>query len=496
VVLYILVQVSVTLGVGFALFQNWTLRLESVKSNLVRDANMGNFLVESALTSVAKSLDKTQALFQQAMQAGPLDQKAASQMLVDSYASFQSYNKTEIFGLLFYADKNGVLSAQSRGRPEKIINVSDRRYFSQLREQPQKLRAVGPMVLSRTTGLWVFHLAVPLYDSDGAFDGVLVQQILANDIAAHLNLFVDTREFDQMFTHYDGLDPSFAYPPPGDSATADIPLFRAWSQRKTQEAAAEGVFSWQAGQAGLTDQMLVGGATSSTYALTTYASFPMGRLQRDFWIGNLFLIVYFALGVCFVTVIFWYGYKLSRRLAQAQSESLHDALTTLHNRRALDETLPYLIRQSRRTKAPISVLFVDIDHFRYFNEHFGHESGDIALAAVAHTLRACARRPLDFVCRWGGEEFVLVLPDTDRLAAQSMAERVLVAVRAIELQGFKGHHPKLTVSVGHVTAAMTPDSLQEDLIDGADKAMLIAKSSGRDQRAEHVLGAAAEANPA
>lgn len=484
VVIYLLVQVSVSVGVGVALFQNWTLRKQSVESHLLRDANMGNFLVESALTSAAKSLDNTQAVFQQALRTGPLNQQLASQLLYNGYANFQSYNKSEIFGLLFYADKTGLLFAQSNGKPEKTINVADRQYFSQLRDQPHRQRAVGPMVLSRTTDQWVFHLAVPLYDSSGAFEGALVQQILANDIAAQLNAFVDTREFDQMFTHYDGLNPSFVFPAPGRSATPDNPLFLAWSHSKPAATPQQGVFVLEGVNAGTTAALLVGVATSPTYALMTYTSFPLTQLQHDFWLGNLYLILYFALGVCCVTAIFWYGYQLSRRLAKAQSESLHDALTTLHNRRALDETLPYLLRQSKRNRTPISVLFIDIDHFRYFNENYGHESGDMALSLVASTLRDCARRPLDFICRWGGEEFVLVLPNTDARATQAIADRILRAVREIALHSSNGKPPKITVSVGHVTAIMAEGTIQEDLVDEADKAMLHAKARGRNQAAQ------------
>ena len=488
VVLFVLIQVSVSAGLGIALFQNWRLRLESTQLRLTRNANMGNFLVESALTSAAKSLDNTQALFQQALQKRPLSKPLASQLLSTSYASFQRYNKTDIFGLLLYADRNGMVYAQSSGSTEKPVNISDRRHFSQLRDQPHKQRAVGPLVLARTTGQWVFHLAVPLLDARGEFDGVLVQQIFANDIAAKLSSFIDIGQFDQMFTQYDGLDPSFVFPPPGYSHTLDSPLYLAVSRGKTRDTPSNGIFTLDTdtGPAGPPNKMLVGAATSQAYALTTYASFPLARLEHDFWLGNAYLILYWITGVCFVTGVFLYGYKLSRRLAQAQSESLHDALTTLHNRRALDETLPYLLRQSKRSQLPISVLFVDIDHFRHFNKNYGHESGDIALTTVARTLRDCARRPLDFVCRWGGEEFVLVLPQTDGDAAKTMAERILRGVRAIELQIASGVCSKLTVSVGYVTMVMAVDGTEEDLIGDADKAMLQAKSRGRDRCAQYV----------
>jgi diguanylate cyclase (GGDEF)-like protein len=105
---------------------------------------------------------------------------------------------------------------------------------------------------------------------------------------------------------------------------------------------------------------------------------------------------------------------------------------------------------------------------------------------VAQALASCARRPLDFVCRWGGEEFAVVLPETDRHAAMKIADNILNAVRQIELQCTNGDQPRLTVSIGHVTATISPtDIAQRDLVDEADKAMLQSKSQGRNQRMEY-----------
>jgi hypothetical protein len=184
-VVYLLTQVAILSGLGFALFQNWTLRLENVQSNLVRNANIGNFLVESALTSAIKALDNTKPLLEKALKADRLSQALAGQILYASDANFRRSNKTETFGLLLYLDKNGKLYAQSNGMSETAVDLSDRQYFSQLREDPRLQVAHGPLVLSRATGQWVFHVAVPLRNAYGVLDGVLVQEILANDIAAN-----------------------------------------------------------------------------------------------------------------------------------------------------------------------------------------------------------------------------------------------------------------------------------------------------------------------
>jgi diguanylate cyclase (GGDEF)-like protein len=486
VLLYAVTLLVTAVGVTYALYQNWVVRIEAAKTDLSRSASMGNFLVETALISAANTLDEAQALFAEQLKAGPLTRKLAYQLLRASQTNFQNYNKTNAFGLLYFVDRNGMLFEQSSGALTQAVDLSDRIYFYALRDHPEAQRTVGPLVVSRTTGDWVFHMSVPLYGQDGKFAGVLVQQIVENEIAAKLREYADTRNFEQLVTHYDGFAPSFVYPPPGAARIPNAKFLQAVSHKKPDETSAKAVVKWDDALAAFFSPVLVGSSISPTYALATYASVPVVNIRRDFWTDNTYLLVFVALSLVSVTAIYKYLLNLSRRLAQAQDASLHDELTALYNRRALDETLPRLLRESMRSQTPVSVLFIDIDHFRYFNENYGHESGDIALTIVAKTLLSCARRPLDFVCRWGGEEFVLVLPQTSRAAARGIAEKILHTVRAVELQSNDGRQPKLTVSVGHVTATLSKDSGQEDLVDEADKAMLVAKSRGRNQSVEYL----------
>ena len=163
-----------------------------------------------------------------------------------------------------------------------------------------------------------------------------------------------------------------------------------------------------------------------------------------------------------------------------------DPLTQLPNRRAFDDMLPRLLREAMRTRAPLSVLFVDIDHFKRFNDDYGHEGGDIALRAVAHSLRQCAARPLDFVSRWGGEEFVVLLPHTPLDAATLIAMRMLETVRALQLKGEHGEAMRqVTVSIGIARGDLASGCLCEELVHLADLAMQQAKQAGRDRYVIH-----------
>jgi diguanylate cyclase (GGDEF)-like protein len=181
-----------------------------------------------------------------------------------------------------------------------------------------------------------------------------------------------------------------------------------------------------------------------------------------------------------------------RRVLFAQREAMHemstaDPLTGLMNRRAWDELLDQAWRHWQASGQPLSLLMVDIDHFKQLNDTFGHAVGDRYLQAVAQTLRAALERSDSVVARYGGEEFACLLTGADAAGAADASQRVLVAVRRAALpRPLAGEAGILTVSVGSATA-LPGMSSPADLIDSADRGMYRAKDFGRD-RAEAGAG--------
>ena len=158
-----------------------------------------------------------------------------------------------------------------------------------------------------------------------------------------------------------------------------------------------------------------------------------------------------------------------------------DALTGLMNRRTFDEMLAKEFSRSARHHHPLSVLMVDVDYFKSFNDTYGHQAGDGALRAVAKALKEVARRPADIVARYGGEEFAIVLPDTDTEGATAVAELLCEAVRQLRIPNGRSSRGVVTVSVGISTGSrgnLLP--APEDLIRQADAALYLAKGQGRD----------------
>jgi diguanylate cyclase (GGDEF)-like protein len=171
------------------------------------------------------------------------------------------------------------------------------------------------------------------------------------------------------------------------------------------------------------------------------------------------------------------------REANAALEALSttDALTGLANRRQFDVRLAEEIQRAQRHATPLALLLVDVDYFKRFNDHFGHQRGDEALREVARVLQAQVRRPSELVARYGGEEFALVLPHVDAANARRVAERCVAAMNAAALpHGASPVSPNLTLSVGYAVWTPGGAAAQADaLLRRADEALYAAKGAGR-----------------
>ncbi len=163
-----------------------------------------------------------------------------------------------------------------------------------------------------------------------------------------------------------------------------------------------------------------------------------------------------------------------------------DPLTGIDNRRAFDIALPLEWRRARRGDTPVALLMIDVDHFKHFNDHYGHPRGDICLKQVAATIQAVVGRPGDMVARYGGEEFAVLLPDTDAAAANQVAERIREAIAGEAIPHEMARAADIvTISIG---VASTYPARQADgqgspeaLLRRADEALYAAKAAGRNR---------------
>jgi len=162
-----------------------------------------------------------------------------------------------------------------------------------------------------------------------------------------------------------------------------------------------------------------------------------------------------------------------------EQQSLTDGLTGVYNRRWLDQMLPRLLQRSELDDLPFCVLMIDVDHFKQFNDNYGHAVGDNALRVIADTLVEKVR-PIDLVARYGGEEFCALLPETDLQSGIGAGERLRKAVHKAEICDGSGKPiPGITISAG--LAERRAGENAEELLKRADQALYLAKAHGRDR---------------
>jgi len=178
--------------------------------------------------------------------------------------------------------------------------------------------------------------------------------------------------------------------------------------------------------------------------------------------------------------------KVSRQLEATNRELERlahiDGLTGIANRRYFDDFLAREFARSSRNRNLLSLILADVDHFKSYNDHYGHQAGDDALKQVAVGLKNCLRRPADLVARYGGEEFVIVLPETNRGGALRVAELLRTAVEQLAIpHGWSSAANKLTLSLGVACTSSESVPTPETLLADADQALYSAKHAGRNR---------------
>lgn len=204
-------------------------------------------------------------------------------------------------------------------------------------------------------------------------------------------------------------------------------------------------------------------AGSVVYLLKIFGVLPHTFFTQNGWqIGSLLEMILLSL-------------TLSSRMNELQHQSRTDPLTLLGNRRLFDDKLAHELMLARHLDRPLSLLVLDIDNFKDYNDRLGHMQGDEAIKAVANAIRKHVRKP--FVpCRYGGEEFTIILPNTDGAAAHLLADRLRTTVETA-LPGDRA----VTISVGYASLSQTRFESADKLFDAADSALYAAKQQGRNR---------------
>lgn len=200
-----------------------------------------------------------------------------------------------------------------------------------------------------------------------------------------------------------------------------------------------------------------------------------------------------AAAVVVLATVTWIArrfYRISWRLRQQLEENrrlqgellaltIIDPLTGLHNRRHFDIVCATEWERARRDHRPLAVLFIDVDYFKSYNDFHGHRAGDDCLAAVGKAVGQALQRPADLAARYGGDEFVVLLPDTGTDGALDVARRVLAGVAALDIPHGVSPFGRVTSTIGVAQAVPGPNHTFQELLERADRALYAAKQAGR-----------------
>jgi diguanylate cyclase (GGDEF)-like protein len=410
---------------------------------------------------------------------------------LQSLLSAQRNELTQLHGL-FIHDEKGEWVASSNGVIPANTNNSDREYFIYHRDHPERGPHIGPSIKSRTTGDWVMPVSRRINHPDGSFAGVVVA----------------TLYLDHFLRLYNSIDIGSNGVINLISADAKIVVRRPFKETEIGTSVANGPLFTQLLPKGSTGtatvksyvdgvERVVGFRRVDEYPLIIFAALNKDEVLAGWRHQSLLsaAIVSLLLGILGLL-----GYRLIRLMKQqnhiqnellsAQDKlieanrtlellALEDALTGLANRRQFDLFIQAEMGRAKRSQGSLALLMIDVDHFKRFNDQYGHLAGDECLRTISAIIRENIKRPGDLAARYGGEEFAVVLPGTDYVGAFLVAENIRRAVQHAGIEHNESTEGTVTVSLGVSACSPASQESTDDLIDASDKALYVAKASGR-----------------
>ncbi|MBP2152076.1 sensor domain-containing diguanylate cyclase [Xanthobacter flavus] len=380
------------------------------------------------------------------------------------------------FGVMLVLDADGNVVFDDAEDNLSAINFADRDYFRVQKDNPRAGVYVSRPFVSRiASSERAIGISQRLNAPDGSFAGVVVasvrlvyfRQLFERVKLPPGGIIRLTRTDGTVVLRYPSTDGRGNV---GDSVAPDHPPITAADGWWVQTSRLDGERRY------LRTAYVQGFPLTVTVGLSARRQFAGWYLRAAI---TLALTLTVSLLLALTVSALASSLRRSREMeGQLERMAITDSLTGLPNRRALDLTLDVEVRRSRRERRELAVLMIDIDHFKRVNDTHGHAVGDAVLAEIAHRIQRAACRPGDFVCRYGGEEFVVILPETPSQGAELVAERIRASVAAIAVVTH-GVAVEITVSVG-IAVARAEDQ-PGDMVARSDTALYTAKRAGRNR---------------
>lgn len=486
-VVILLVAVCLSMST-IAIWEAWNSRQYHLRDKEVAMSNLSQTLASQAQATI-KQADTLLFTLVERLEYERLEPSQLTHL--ERLLSAQRSELPQLHGLFVY-DENGRWVANSNGAVMPDANNADREYFIFHRDHPDRGPHIGPSIKSRSSGEWIMTVSRRINYADGSFAGVALATIylshflslydsidmgrngVINLIAANANILVRRpfKESDVGTSIANG--PLFKQLlPTGDAGTATV------------QSMVDGV------------ERVVGFRRVPGYPLVVFTAVDKAEVLAGWREASLLSAGIVALCLGFLGALGYRLIGLMKRQNRVQSDlldardkllevnrglkllAMEDALTGLSNRRQFDLFIHSELGRARRTQSGFAVLMIDVDHFKAFNERYGHVAGDECLRSISTIITRHIKASWDLAARYGGEEFAVILPGTDYVGAFLLGEKIRQAVLQAGIPHNDAPEGVVTVSLG--VAAFDPASgdQPDDLIDAADKALYVAKASGR-----------------
>ncbi|WP_397452401.1 diguanylate cyclase [Pseudomonas sp. NA-150] len=388
---------------------------------------------------------------------------------------------------VFYYDRNGDWVVTSFGIKPDNANNADREYFKYHQQNVNLGPHIGKAVRSRTTNDWIIPISRRVNDKNGDFDGV----VLATLNMKYFDRFFDSFSMDHKGAIFLAMTDGtvLARKPFSDGfigkSIAQGQVFSEYLSKSTSGTAMVNSVLDRVNRLYSYRQL-------EKYPLVVAAAISEESLLEE-WQKNAYKSVVIIIIAVLANILFGvllvqqirFGLKAEAkmRIAQASLEklALQDSMTGLSNRRHFERVLNIEFRRSGRKKMPLSLIMLDIDFFKSFNDDYGHYAGDHCIVAVADTLRACLHRAGDLAVRYGGEEMAVFLPENDSAGAYALAEKIRLSILARHIPHAANPTGIVTVSLGCYSCVPGEQNTIESLIQRADAALYSAKHAGRNR---------------
>jgi diguanylate cyclase (GGDEF)-like protein len=417
---------------------------------------------------------------------------AASRSRLHALAQATVGRSVELHGVYIY-DQHGRVAADSweSRHPDDSLAGQDGLAFH--REHANGKVYIGHPIRSRAAGVWVLPVSRRIDDPYGRFAGMALATIDVAHFQTEQAAYRIGKQGSIMLAMDDG------------TLVTRKPLKDGMIGSTVHYGSSlSALRHWPSGTAMLVSELDQVERVYSYQRLQSYPLIVITGLAKDEILGQWFLstLIETAAITVLLAIIFGTGSNMlgqvvlrdrmeqALRISQTELEARNrtlkslatqDPLTGLSNRRHLDERMAVEFARAARENTPLAMIMIDVDHFKLYNDSYGHAAGDTCLQAIAGVIAAACRHAADMAARFGGEEFALLLPGTDIEGALDVAQRACAAIHATALVHGGSPFGVVTASAGVFALVPTPGQPLRTLIECADRGLYSAKAAGRNQ---------------